>query len=69
MTHSHHQSVLADVGGRRAGQDCFQESTEHVPCGLRRHGKERNLVFLPSFLDNGDDFSGGSDVFLPRLGG
>lgn len=69
MTHSHHWTLLVDVGVLCAIQDYFQESTEHVPLGLRRQDEKRNLVFLPSSLDNGNDLLGRSDVFIPGLGG
>lgn len=44
-----------DVGGLRAVQDYFQESTEHVCLGPRRQDEKSNLVSLPSFLNNEDD--------------
>lgn len=41
---------------------------DYVPLGPKRQDEKRNLVSLPSFLDNGMTFIGGSDVFIPGLG-
>lgn len=61
--------MLVDVGVLCGVQDYFQEFTEHVSLGLRRQDEKRNVVSLPSSLNNGDDSFGGSDVFVPELGG
>lgn len=62
---SRHQGLLVDLGARPVVQDCFQDQLNTYPQSFRRQGEKRGLGSLPSFLDDGDAFWEGGNVFIP----